>query len=48
VGIVIKGGAICGLCAVLHLGLGLDVPTTHVSGAITDAGLSAFDHRQGR
>jgi hypothetical protein len=43
VGIVVKGGATCVLCAVMHFGLGVDLPATVVSGSLAGAGLVAVD-----
>ena len=40
VGIVIKGGAACAVAAVLHFGLGLDVPATVIGSALSGAGLA--------
>ena len=48
VGIVVKGGALCALCALLHFGLGLDIPTTLLSGVLSGVALFAFDHLRGR
>jgi hypothetical protein len=42
IGILVKGGALCVLLAILHFGLGLDVATTIVSGGVSGAALAAL------
>jgi hypothetical protein len=42
IGILVKGGAVCVLSAILHFSLGLDVATTIVSGGVAGAALAAL------